>query len=74
MASSMGRRQIIVEVGRPRGRDFNAAQGTVSEGAVTVKSVEADTTATWSLTGSRDASGPLTCEVNRVSRTYLPGQ
>jgi hypothetical protein len=55
--------------------DFNDRSGnTVSEGAVTVKSVESDSTAEWQLTGARDASGPVKCEINRVSRTNLPGQ
>jgi hypothetical protein len=55
--------------------DFNDDSGnTVSEGAVTVKSVEANDTAEWQLTGARDASGKLECEINRVSRTHLPGQ
>ena len=55
--------------------DFNDRSGnTVSEGAVTVKSVESGATAEWQLTGAHDASGPIRCEINRVSRTNLPGQ
>ena len=37
--------------------DFNDRSGnTISEGAVTVKSVESDSAAEWQLTGARDAS------------------
>lgn len=54
---------------------FNDAQGnSVSEGAAPVKDVEANKTATWELTGTRSAKGPLTCEITGVSRTHLPGQ
>jgi hypothetical protein len=54
---------------------FNDAQGNgVSEGVVAVDDVEAGATARWELTGTRSASGPLTCEITDVSRTHLPGQ
>ena len=54
---------------------FTDAQGnTVSEGVAPVKSVGADETATWDLTGARDAKGSVQCEITGVSRTHLPGQ
>jgi hypothetical protein len=54
---------------------FSDAQGnTVSEGVAPVKSVGAGETATWDLTGARDANGPLRCAITGVSRTHLPGQ
>lgn len=54
---------------------FTDAQGnSVSEGAAPVKSVDANETAQWELTGDRGAKGPLKCELSGVSRTHLPGQ
>ena len=54
---------------------FADAQGnTVSEGVAPVKSVDAGETASWDITGARDAQGPVKCEVTGVSRTHLPGQ
>jgi hypothetical protein len=55
--------------------DFLDAQGNqVSEGVNAVKDVEPGATASWKLTGTRDASGPLRCELEGVSRTHIPGQ
>ena len=55
---------------------FTDAQGnSLSEGASAVKDVAPNATATWDLTGVRDAKGPVKCEVTGVSRTrILPGQ
>lgn len=54
---------------------FTDPQGnTVSEGVAAVKDVAADETATWDLTGARDANGAVKCEITDVSRTHLPGQ
>jgi hypothetical protein len=54
---------------------FTDAQGnTVSEGVAPVKSVGADETATWDLTGARDVKGSVQCKITGVSRTHLPGQ
>src|SRR3954452_24775194 len=54
---------------------FADAQGnTVSEGVAPVKSVDADGTATWNVTGDRDVKGSVKCEITGVSRTHLPGQ
>jgi hypothetical protein len=54
---------------------FNDAQGNgVSEGVAAVDDVEAGATASWELTGTRSARGPVTCELTDVSRTHLPGQ
>lgn len=54
---------------------FLDAQGnSVAEGAAPVKSIDANQTATWELTGDRDAKGPVKCEITGVSRTHLPGQ
>lgn len=46
----------------------------VSEGVNAVKDVEPGARASWKLTGTRDAKGPLKCEVTGVSRTHIPGQ
>ena len=55
--------------------EFLDAQGNqVSEGATAVKDVEPSQTASWELTGTRDARGPVKCEVTGVSRTHIPGQ
>lgn len=54
---------------------FKDAQGnSVTEGVDTVKSVEANKSATWELTGANSAKGPLTCDTKGVSRTHIPGQ
>jgi hypothetical protein len=54
---------------------FTDAPGNeVSEGASAVKNVAPNETATWELTGARDARGPLNCEVSGVTRTHIPGQ
>jgi hypothetical protein len=54
---------------------FADAQGnTVSEGVAPVADVGADETATWDLTGARDAKGPVQCDITGVSRTHVPGQ
>jgi hypothetical protein len=55
--------------------DFVDADGnTVSNGAATVNDVGAGEQAQWQLTGARDASGEVQCEITGVSRTHLPGQ
>ena len=54
---------------------FLDSQGNqVSEGVSAVKDVEPNATASWELTGTRDANGPVTCEITGVSRTHIPGQ
>jgi hypothetical protein len=54
---------------------FLDAQGNqVSEGVDVVNDVEPGETATWKLGGTRDARGPVRCEVTGVSRTHIPGQ
>ena len=54
---------------------FTDGQGnTVSEGVAPVKSVGANATATWDLTGARDVKGAVQCKITGVSRTHLPGQ
>jgi hypothetical protein len=54
---------------------FLDAQGNqVSEGVSAVKNVERGATASWTLTGIRNAKGPVRCAVTGVSRTHLPGQ
>ena len=55
--------------------EFLDAQGNqVSEGVNAVKDVEPNATASWTLTGAREARGPLKCEVTGVTRTHIPGQ
>jgi hypothetical protein len=55
--------------------EFKDPQGNqVSEGATAVKDVEAGETANWTMTGARDARGPLSCEVASVDRSHIPGQ
>jgi hypothetical protein len=54
---------------------FTDAQGNqVAEGVNGVKSVDPGASASWTLTGDRDAKGPVQCKVTGVSRTHLPGQ
>jgi hypothetical protein len=54
---------------------FTDAQGnTVSEGFAPVKSVGADETAIWDVTGDRGAKGSVRCTITGVSRTHVPGQ
>jgi hypothetical protein len=54
---------------------FTDGQGNeVSEGVNAVKDVEAGANATWKLTGSRGAKGPVKCDVTGVNRTHVPGQ
>ena len=54
---------------------FLDAQGNqVSEGVDTVNDVESGATASWTLGGTRDANGPVRCELTGVSRTHIPGQ
>lgn len=54
---------------------FTDGQGNqVSEGVNSINDVEAGASATWKLTGTRAAKGPLKCEVTGVSRTHIPGQ
>lgn len=54
---------------------FTDGQGNqVSEGVNAIKDVEPGASATWKLTGTRAAKGPLKCEVTGVSRTHIPGQ
>jgi hypothetical protein len=55
--------------------EFTDAQGnTLSEGVATVASVASGETATWDVTGTRDANGPVQCRITGVSRTHVPGQ
>ena len=44
----------------------------VSEGAVTVASVEPGATAQWHAVGLSGAKGPLTCKPTSVERTAVP--
>jgi hypothetical protein len=54
---------------------FKDAQGNaVATGVAPVKSVKSKQSATWELTGTNSAKGPLTCAITGVSRTHLPGQ
>lgn len=54
---------------------FIDAQGNaVSDGLAPVKSVGANRTATWELTGDRGATGKVSCEITGVTRIHLPGQ
>jgi hypothetical protein len=54
---------------------FTDTQGnTVSEGIAPIQSVDAHQTATWQITGDRDAKGSVRCELTGVSRTHVPGQ
>jgi hypothetical protein len=46
----------------------------VSEGVNAVNDVEAGASATFTLTGTRAARGPVNCEVTGVTRTHVPGQ
>lgn len=53
---------------------LDAPGNQVSEGVNVVNDVEPGATATWKLTGTRGAKGPVRCEVTGVSRTHVPGQ
>ncbi|HEX2065118.1 MAG TPA: hypothetical protein VHE80_11930, partial [Acidimicrobiales bacterium] len=48
------------------------AGNTVSEGPVTVASVEAGGNAVWRTDGLTRARGPLACEPTNVERTAVP--
>ena len=54
---------------------FTDPQGnTLSEGVAPVANVASGETAKWNVTGTRDANGPVRCDITGVSRTHVPGQ
>ena len=54
---------------------FTDADGnTLSEGVAPVANVASGETAKWNVTGTRDANGPVRCDITGVSRTHVPGQ